>query len=296
MDILALYTRPKLFWIELEKKLTVIKEQFCKKQVEVREVKLKKPVSGMLRFAFFCCVIDWLSFFSDSSNPGLSPAERDAGSSTESPAPPSQSKLLSSPSFSQPASQKSSPQNDIPPFSLPATANQIVANGGKAKGPVSPKRQSNATTATSSPAPKKRKVDTLSPDPALSPVIETDKNEERVKPIISPIRVAKASGSDTSSETGSSPRENGIPEQYRQDFTQHKQRSKAHRHHHHHHHHHRSSKPQHDRHHHHRQQERERESRERDRERERVRDREDDRRRRDQPSSKARRTEYERYR
>ncbi len=46
MEILALYKRPRVFMLDLEKKLTAIKEEFSKKQIEIREVKLKKKSSG----------------------------------------------------------------------------------------------------------------------------------------------------------------------------------------------------------------------------------------------------------
>lgn len=263
---MALYVKPKLFLLELEKKLTTIKEAFCKRRVEIREVKLKKPAasSGMLKLFYLLYMLIVMYNFSD---PNLSP---EPGTSSGSPAVAIQSKLLPSPSLSQ----RTSPNNASP---LTA-ANQIITNGGKAKNPVSPKSLKRQTTTISSPAPKRKKVGSCSPE-AL--VLE---NSVSSKPVISPIRVMGASSGDTSSEgTGSSPRENGIPEQYRQDFTKHKGRSKVHRHHHH-----RSSKPHHERHHHRHHQERGR-----------GRDREEvgqDRRRRDQPSSKRRRTEFERYR
>ena len=43
---MALYLKPKLFLIDLEKKLSAIKEAYCKKQVAIREVKLKKPTDA----------------------------------------------------------------------------------------------------------------------------------------------------------------------------------------------------------------------------------------------------------
>lgn len=46
MEILALYKRPRVFMLELEKKLNAIKEVFSKKQIEIREVNLKKVLSG----------------------------------------------------------------------------------------------------------------------------------------------------------------------------------------------------------------------------------------------------------
>ena len=45
VEILALHRRPRLFLIDLEKKLNVIKEALCKKQVEIKEVNLKKKTT-----------------------------------------------------------------------------------------------------------------------------------------------------------------------------------------------------------------------------------------------------------
>lgn len=44
--MLALYRRPKVFLVDLEKRLNVIKDEFSKKQVEIREVNLKKTSAG----------------------------------------------------------------------------------------------------------------------------------------------------------------------------------------------------------------------------------------------------------
>lgn len=46
LEILALYKRPWVFLLDLEKKLNAIKEEFSKKQVQIREVNLKKVSSG----------------------------------------------------------------------------------------------------------------------------------------------------------------------------------------------------------------------------------------------------------
>ena len=46
MEIMALYRRPRAFLIDLEKKLNVIKEAFSKKQIEIKEVNLKKKTAG----------------------------------------------------------------------------------------------------------------------------------------------------------------------------------------------------------------------------------------------------------
>ena len=241
--------------------------------------------------------------FLDLITSSLSPAQGE--SSTDSPALSLQSKQLPSPSLSQPPSQKTSPQDNPTRSPLP-TADPIITNGSGTKNSDSAKRPNPSST--SGPIPKKRKVDS-SPEHLPSPVLENNVIiEERVKPIISPIRLASG---NSSSGSGSSPRENGIPEQYRQDFAKHKSRSKPHRHRHHHHKQQQqprgSSQPLQDRHHHHhRHQDRERE-RERGRsweevgyeERERGRSREEvgyEKRPRQEHSSKGRRTEYERYR
>lgn len=45
LEILALYKRPRVFLLDLEKKLNLIKEEYSKKQIEIREVNLKKKFS-----------------------------------------------------------------------------------------------------------------------------------------------------------------------------------------------------------------------------------------------------------
>ena len=42
MEILALYQQPRVFLVDLEKKLSVLKEECAKKQIEIKEVNLKK--------------------------------------------------------------------------------------------------------------------------------------------------------------------------------------------------------------------------------------------------------------
>ena len=44
LEMLGLYRKPRLFLFDLEKRLNVLKEEYAKKQVEIKEVTLKKPV------------------------------------------------------------------------------------------------------------------------------------------------------------------------------------------------------------------------------------------------------------
>lgn len=54
LEIKALYSKPKLFLLDLENKLSVIKEAFRKKQIEIKEVKLKKPTAGTSGKKAYC--------------------------------------------------------------------------------------------------------------------------------------------------------------------------------------------------------------------------------------------------
>lgn len=49
LDVLALYRRPRVFLLDLEKKLNILKEEFSKKQIEIREINLKKPTSSAVK-------------------------------------------------------------------------------------------------------------------------------------------------------------------------------------------------------------------------------------------------------
>ena len=249
MEILALYKRPRVFLLDLEKKLNVIKEEFSKKQVEIREVNLKKfssksiSTNGMQFFEVLCPLIVF-SCFLDAPTITLSPAsgekkgEAGKGSSASPAALPSQSKLQPSP-LSQSAAHKNSPLlNSISPNPPSAP----ITNGSKLKD--SPRAStSNSAPRTSSPsscppAPKRRK---FSSSPEQSSSHDPKKGSgERAKPIISPIhfedpfrtsaRVSDDSNSG-SSQDNSSPRENGVvPKQYRGDFTKHRTRKQHHGH------------------------------------------------------------------
>ena len=139
-------------------------------------------------------------------------------------------------SLAKTLSQKTSSLSPVPP---------PVTNGSR-KDSITPVKNIKHHHAAFSPP--RRKKPSSSPERIHSPV--SDKNihspDYRVKPVISPIRMV-SSGESYSDGSVPSPKENGIPEQYRKDFTKHKSRSK---HHHHRHHHHRSSKTQHERRHH----------------------------------------------
>lgn len=221
MEILALYKRPRVFMLDLEKKLTAIKEEFSKKQIEIREVKLKKKSSG---------TSEELPIIT------LSPAgdKGKAKCSSESPAFPVHSKVLPSPLSYSPRSNSPNPP---------------ITNGSKR----SPKA-SNLTS--SSPAPKRQKLST--PE---GQVANRSNSDERTKPVISPIRcndghptggpVQVDLYSEESHSSGSSPLrgENGVlPKQYR-DYGKHG-RSHSSSKHHHHRHHRSTAKSRHDRHHH----------------------------------------------
>lgn len=95
LEILALYKRPRVFLLDLEKKLTLIKEEYSKKQIEIREVNLKKKLSDDSPG----------SVVSPAGGGGASAAVR---SSPESPAVRVHSKLQPSP-LAQSALHKDSP-------------------------------------------------------------------------------------------------------------------------------------------------------------------------------------------
>lgn len=152
----------------------------------------------------------------------LSPAdERKASGSKSSPNAtcPIQSRLQPSPLLQSISTSPRNANHGTPP--------NMITNGKKTK--TSPKASKHSLPPSpSSPAYKKRKRSS-SPD-LKSPGISV-KNK-----IISPIRVAPTGGpGDSGAE--SSPKENGIPLQYRRDYSKHNnQSSRSHRHTHHHHH------------------------------------------------------------
>lgn len=140
-------------------------------------------------------------------------------------------------------SQKLSPQNS----SVSPSGNPLLKNSVS---PIArnPKHALN-NSSPSSPPPKKIKI-SCSPDlppsssPPPVPLNSSPATTDHTKPIISPIRVAKKQAAEASynsksfsdsysegSEHSPGPRENGIPEQYRRDFSKHKSRSKHHHHH-----------------------------------------------------------------
>ncbi len=266
MEILALYRRPRAFYIDLEKKLSVLKEALAKKQVEIKEINLKKKTAAgtsgeSCRDSYFVSHISFKSivaFPSDSLSAVNSPgddsgveARKEKGLS-ESPALTTtiHSKLQPSPLSQASLTQKASPMQVVsppPPSSLANKASNSLLNGSKRP------RVSTASFSSPTPAPpsKRRRV-----SHSTSPSMERSRRMGgSTKPIISPVRcvisskVAASSGDSYSDTSLPSPVENGIPEQYRRDFSKHstaggsKTRSK---HHHHRHRHHRSSsKPRH---------------------------------------------------
>lgn len=106
---------------------------------------------------------------------------------------------------------------------------------------ISPVAKGKSSSRPVSPHPLERKKRKRSRSPSHSPILEKKaRNPEQLKPIISPIRVASrvASSGDSLSDGSGSPRQNGVPKQYRRNNNKHKEsvhktRRKEHRHRHH---------------------------------------------------------------